>query len=205
MPIKIAILVSGRGSNLEAILQAIRDGKLEAQVEAVISNNPEALALQIARKFGVHAVAVDHRGIKRAEHEKRVLQELSFNPVDYIVLAGYMRILSPEFLRHFKDSAGYFRVVNIHPSILPAFPGADAYADAFESGVAESGVTIHLVDEQVDHGPILAQERFPRLQDDTLESFKARGLSIEHRLYPTVLQRIAKEGIVLSSPEGATP
>jgi folate-dependent phosphoribosylglycinamide formyltransferase PurN len=126
------------------------------------------------------------------------LQELAEYQIDYVVLCGYMRILSPLFLQPFKDPQGFYRVINIHPSYLPSFPGADAYGDAFAAGVTESGITIHLVDEQVDHGPILAQEKFVRLPEDTLETFKARGLAVEHRLYPATLQNISAKGIGLA-------
>lgn len=196
MSLRLAILVSGRGSNMESILRAIKDGQLDAKVEIVLSNNPAALALPTARKYGVHAVAVDNQGLSRAEHEKRVLEELSEYEIDLLVLAGYMRILTPDFLKHFKQD-GYFKVINIHPSLLPAFPGANAYDDAFKYGVRVSGITVHLADEKVDHGPILAQQSFERLDNDTLESFKERGLAIEHKLYPAVLQSIAKRGIRL--------
>jgi phosphoribosylglycinamide formyltransferase-1 len=202
---RLAILVSGRGSNLEAILRAIKNGELDAKVEVVVSNNPDALALHIARKYGVHATAVDHRGISRSEHEKRVLDELANYQIHFVVLAGYMRVLSAAFLNHYRHPEGYCRIINIHPSLLPDFPGVSGYEDAFAAGVLESGVTVHLVEEKVDQGPILAQERFPRLRDDDLESFKARGLAVEHRLYPAVLQRIAREGIILPSTEAMTP
>ncbi len=195
MSINIAILVSGRGSNLEAILRAIKDDKLEAKAHVVISNNPEALALHIARKYGVHAVAIASKGLSREDHERLVLEELAQYKIDFVVLAGYMRVLSPGFLQHYRDPRGFFRVINIHPSLLPAFPGVSGYDDAFHASVPHSGVTIHLVDEQVDHGPILAQETFPRLDDDTPDTFKARGLAVEHRLYPAVLQKVASDGI----------
>jgi phosphoribosylglycinamide formyltransferase-1 len=193
--LKLAILVSGRGSNLEAILKAIKSGTLKAKVEIVISNRPEALALHVARSYGVHAVAIDNKGLSRKEHEQRVLQELEFYKIDFLVLAGYMRVLSPAFLSSFRDERGYCKVINIHPSLLPDFPGTAGYEEAFAAGVRQSGITIHLVDEQVDHGPILAQESFPRLAEDSLEDFKARGLAVEHALYPTVLQKIADRGI----------
>jgi phosphoribosylglycinamide formyltransferase 1 len=193
--LNLAIFVSGRGSNMEAILKAIKDGQLDAKVQVVISNRPDALALAIARNYGAHAVAIDNKGLTRAEHEKRILQELEFNEIDFIVLAGYMRVLSAEFLSHFKDKRGFCRVINIHPSLLPAFPGTAGYEEAFAAGVRESGITIHLVDEHIDHGPILAQVSFPRMTDDTIDSFKARGLRVEHTLYPKVLQCIAEQGI----------
>jgi formyltetrahydrofolate-dependent phosphoribosylglycinamide formyltransferase len=180
---------------MEAILKAIKDGQLDAKVQVVISNRSDALALAIARNYGVHAVAIDNKGFTRAEHEKRVLQELEFYDVDFLVLAGYMRVLSPEFLNRFKGKHGYCRVINIHPSLLPDFPGTAGYEDAFAAGVPESGITVHLVDEHIDHGPILAQARFPRLPDDSVETFRARGLALEHLLYPKVLQQIAERGI----------
>jgi phosphoribosylglycinamide formyltransferase-1 len=111
--------------------------------------------------------------------------------MDFLVLAGYMRILSESFLRAYKDPRGFYRIVNIHPSLLPSFPGKSAYEDAFNYGVKVSGITIHLVDEKVDHGYILAQEAFPRFDDDTLATFKARGLAVEHKLFPEVLQTLA--------------
>ncbi|HEY9776552.1 MAG TPA: phosphoribosylglycinamide formyltransferase [Planktothrix sp.] len=199
--LKAAVLVSGRGSNLESILKAIDSGTLDAQISIVLSNKAAAGALEIAAKHNVPAITVESRGISRAEHEERVLAALSEYQFDYLVLAGYMRVLSPEFLNHFKDEAtGLFTVINIHPSYLPAFPGPNAYDDAFNDGVAESGVTVHLVDEQVDHGPILAQQRFGRRPDDTLDSFKERGLAIEHKIFPEVLQRLSKEGLKSVAP-----
>lgn len=198
MSLNIAILVSGRGSNMTAILDAIEAGKLDAKVALVFSNNADAPALITAQKRGIPTACLSHRGIPREHHEQQVLHILSQHKIDYLVLAGYMRVLSPSFLRAFKnDSQGYYRVINIHPSLLPSFPGTHAYEDAYNYGVRLSGITVHLVDEKVDHGPILAQETFPRLEDDDIESFKARGLALEHRLLPQVLDDIAKNGIKL--------
>ncbi|MBA4076920.1 MAG: phosphoribosylglycinamide formyltransferase, partial [Cyanobacteria bacterium PR.023] len=195
MPIKIAVLVSGRGSNLEAILAAIEKKELEAEIAVVLSNNPDSYALRIAKKHNIPTVSVDHRGISRKEHEKQVLQKLKKFAPDYLVLAGYMRILSGDFLTHFKDDNGLYRVINIHPSLLPAFPGKSAYEDAFNYGVKISGITVHLVDEQVDHGPILAQGVFERKSGDTLETFQARGLELEHKLFPQVLAQLANSSL----------
>lgn len=201
MSLKIAILVSGRGSNMSSILDAIDAGHLDAEVRLVFSNNPDAPALNIAKKRGVETAAISHRGIPREHHEQQVLRRIKeCGDIDFVVLAGYMRILSENFLRAFKDEKlGVFRVINIHPSLLPAFPGAHAYDEAFAYGVRLSGITVHLVDEKVDHGPILAQECFERLPGDDLESFKARGLAVEHKLFPRVLQEISKNGIQLVS------
>jgi phosphoribosylformylglycinamidine synthase II/formyltetrahydrofolate-dependent phosphoribosylglycinamide formyltransferase len=195
VPIKIAVLVSGRGSNLEAILAAIEKKELEAEIAVVLSNNPDSYALKIAKKHNIPTVSVDHRGISRKEHEKQVLQKLKKFAPDYLVLAGYMRILSGDFLTHFKDDNGLYRVINIHPSLLPAFPGKSAYEDAFNYGVKISGITVHLVDEQVDHGPILAQGVFERKSGDTLETFQARGLELEHKLFPQVLAQLANSSL----------
>jgi phosphoribosylglycinamide formyltransferase-1 len=164
-------------------------------VEIVISNKPAVGALEIAGRYGVKSRVIENAGMTRKEHEEQVVAELQTHDFDFLVLAGYMRVLSPYFLRHFRDAAGFFKVINIHPSLLPAFPGKDAYADAFAAGLNESGITIHLVDEEVDHGPILAQRKFPRVAGDTLETFKSRGLSVEHALFPEVLQRLAKDGL----------
>lgn len=194
-PIRIAVLVSGRGSNLEAILGAIDRKEIDAEIAVVLSNNPDSYALKVARKRGLEVAAVDHRGISRKEHEKLVYKTLKEYSPDYLVLAGYMRILSGDFLAHFKDDSGLFKVINIHPSLLPAFPGKSAYEDAFNYGVKISGITVHLVDEQVDHGPILAQATFERLPGDTLETFQARGLALEHKLFPQVLSQLAKSSL----------
>ncbi len=199
MSIQLAIFVSGRGSNMEAILKSIHDGELDASVELVFSNDPHAKALETAKQYGVRTAALANTGLTRTAHEDKVRELLETVNFDYIVLAGYMRILSPKFLNHFRDPRGFFRVINIHPSLLPAFPGKCAYEDAFNYGVKVSGITVHLVDEQVDHGAILAQQSFPRLPDDTLETFKARGLAVEHALYPAVLREISNNGIKLDN------
>jgi phosphoribosylglycinamide formyltransferase 1 len=182
---------------MKAILEAIKDGRLNATVPVVIANKAEAPALAIAREFGVQAVCVPHQGLSREKHEDAVLTELAEYKVDYVVLAGYMRVLTAHFLQAFRHKDGYFKVINIHPSLLPAFPGAQAYDDAFAYGVRVSGITVHLVDEAVDHGPILAQEAFPRLESDTIDVFKERGLEVEHRLLPAVLEQISRQGIKL--------
>ncbi len=202
MPLRLAILVSGRGSNMNAILDAIEQGKLDAEVAVVFSNNADALALRNAEKRGIKTASLSHKGIPREHHERQVLQILQeCGHIDYVILAGYMRILSWNFLHAFKDdSKDIYKVINIHPSLLPAFPGAHGYEDAFDYGVRVAGITVHLVDEKVDHGPILAQETFSRLDDDDIETFKARGLALEHQLFPKVLQDIASNGIkILSS------
>ena len=191
MSINLGFMCSGRGTNLRAILQATADGKLDARPVIVISNDPAAKALSVAKEFGVRAVCIPSTGLSRGDQEKQILEVLETEQMDFLVLAGYMRILSESFLRAYKDPRGFYRIVNIHPSLLPSFPGKSAYEDAFNYGVKVSGITIHLVDEKVDHGYILAQEAFPRFDDDTLATFKARGLAVEHKLFPEVLQTLA--------------
>ena len=195
MSISIAVFISGRGSNLNAIIQAVNDKQLDAEIKLVVSNDPDAMGLTIAKQHEIETFALSHKGMKRREHEDKIIAHLKNYKIDYVVLAGYMRILSKRFLSNFKHEDGFFKVINIHPSLLPAFPGTDGYKDAFEYGAKVSGVTVHLVDEEVDHGPILAQVPFPIFPEDTLDSVKARGLSVEHALYPSILQQIAQEGI----------
>lgn len=196
MSIDLVLLASGRGSNVEAIADSISAGRLDARISCVISNVADAGVLDVARRKGLTAHVVPSKGLKKAEHEEALLSLLSehnYAP-DFVVLAGYMRILTGRFLRAFLSPAGFFRVINIHPSLLPAFPGATAYADAYQAGVAVAGITVHLVDEQVDHGPILAQLAFPRHEGDSFEEFSLRGLALEHKLLPEVLARIARQG-----------
>lgn len=190
---------------MQAILEAIDRGELNATVAVVFSNNVDAPALEIAKKHGVPTCALSNKGMTREQHEEQVLDMLKKFNFDFVVLAGYMRVLTSKFLRAYQHADGFFRIINIHPSMLPAFPGACAYDDAFEAKVKESGITIHLVDELVDHGPILAQESFERRDVDTIESFKARGLAVEHRLYPAVLQQISEEGIKVLVERHASP
>jgi phosphoribosylglycinamide formyltransferase-1 len=198
-------MCSGRGTNLRAILQAISLNELDASACIVITNDPFAKALSVAKEFGVRAVCIPSAGSSRGDHEEKILQVLETEKLDFLVLAGYMRILSEDFLSHFRDARGFYKVVNIHPSLLPAFPGKNAYEDAFNYGVKVSGITIHLVDEKVDHGFILAQEAFPRLEDDTLATFKARGLAIEHKLFPQVLETLARGELSFLTREVAQP
>ncbi|HEY9760569.1 MAG TPA: phosphoribosylglycinamide formyltransferase [Oculatellaceae cyanobacterium] len=205
MSINLGFMCSGRGSNLRAILQAVQDKRLDAHASIVICNDPAAKALSVAKEFGVRAVCIPSHGLARGDHEQQVLEVLETEKLDFLVLAGYMRILSESFLQNFKDERGFFRVVNIHPSLLPAFPGKSAYEDAFNYGVRLSGITIHLVDEKVDHGFILAQEAFPRHDDDTLATFKARGLAVEHKLFPETLQTLADGQLSFLSRELVQP
>ncbi len=175
---KIGILISGRGSNMLALIEATERGELDAEVAVVISNVEEAPGLEKARAHGVEALVISHKGLSREEHERRIVAELKKRQVELVCLAGYMRLLSPYFLSEFPG-----RVLNIHPSLLPAFPGLEAQRQALEYGVKFSGCTVHFVDEKMDHGPIILQAVVPVYDDDTVETLSARILAEEHRLY----------------------
>jgi phosphoribosylglycinamide formyltransferase-1 len=175
----IGILISGRGSNLLAILDRIAAGGLDAQVALVISNETRAAGLAAARARGVPVLLIDHRkSATREEHDRKMAAALEAAGVRLICLAGYMRLLSAWFVDRFKG-----RIMNIHPSLLPSFPGTGAQRQAIEAGVKISGCTVHFVDERVDSGPIILQEAVPVLDDDTPESLAARILEVEHQVY----------------------
>ena len=184
--IRGAILASGRGSNAANLVNFSREASCENELEiaCLIVDNPQALVLERARKWDLPHYCVPGKGVDRDEREKKMLEILRHHGVEWVFLAGYKRILSKNFLSAFPGSqSNHSKVVNIHPSLLPDFPGLKAYERAFEAGVEFSGVTIHFVDEGVDTGPVICQESFPRKENDTLEDFVRRGLELEHRLY----------------------
>jgi phosphoribosylglycinamide formyltransferase-1 len=185
---RIGVLVSGRGSNLQALVDAARRGELGGEVGVVVSNEETALALERARQAGIPAVFRDHRGRKREDFDAEIVEILRAHRVDLVCLAGFMRLLSPVFVRAFPG-----RILNIHPALLPAFPGLDAQRQAWEHGAKVSGATVHLVDEGLDSGPIVAQEAVKVLSGDTPETLAARILEVEHRLYPRAV-RLMLEG-----------
>lgn len=187
---RLGILLSGRGSNFLAIHEAIGRGEVPAEIALVVSNRPEAAGLAKARELGLPAIALPHRPGRndRAEHEAEVVRALEEAGVSWICLAGYMRLLSPGFVGRFRG-----RILNIHPSLLPAFPGLDAQRQALEYGVKVSGCTVHLVDEGLDSGPIVLQRAVPVADGDTAESLAARILAEEHRAYPEALRRLLTE------------
>ena len=173
---RLAILLSGRGSNFQAIHEAVKSGTLDAQIVLVLSNRPDAPGIERARAYGYDAQIVDHKTFaNRAAHEEKVLQLLDAARPDFIVLAGYMRLLSAAFVERWRN-----RILNIHPSLLPAFPGVDAQAQAIRYGVKVSGCTVHLVDEHLDAGPILVQRTVPVLENDDASTLAARILVEEH-------------------------
>lgn len=187
-PLRLAVLLSGRGSNFAAIHEAIRHGDLDAKIVCVVSNRPAAPGLDLARGWGLPAHAIDHRAYaSRAAHEAAVVSVVDEARPDFIVLAGYMRLLSPDFVARFPN-----RILNIHPSLLPAFPGVDAQSQAIEYGVKVSGCTVHLVDEHLDAGPIVVQRAVAVLRDDTPESLAARILEQEHLAYVEALRQLRR-------------
>ena len=175
---KIGILLSGRGSNFEAIADSIKAGILQAEIAIVISNRADAPGLESARRRGLNAVLIPSKGCVREEHDAEVVAALQEAEVDLICLAGYMRLLSPDFIRAFPN-----RIVNIHPSLLPAFPGMDAQKQALEYGVKVTGCTVHFVDEHLDHGPIILQKTVPVLDGVDVYTLSARILEQEHTAY----------------------
>ncbi|MDR3331124.1 MAG: phosphoribosylglycinamide formyltransferase [Synergistaceae bacterium] len=188
---RVAILISGTGSNMEAIIKACRDGRLVADPVVVVSDNPGAPGLKTASRFLVESFACPYRrGAPREENEAPVTALIKEHGADWIVLAGFMRILSPNFVRAFPR-----RIVNVHPALLPAFPGGHAIRDALQASADYTGVTIHIVDEFVDHGPILAQVEVPIYPDDTEDSLAARIHAAEHDLYPRTLQQLFFEDV----------
>ena len=174
----LGILLSGRGSNFIAIADNVQRGVIPAQITAVISNRPEAPGLDHARKLGLNAISIPSKGKPREQHDQEVIAALRDANVDLVCLAGYMRLLSPEFIRAFPQ-----RILNIHPSLLPSFPGLDAQKQAFDYGVRVSGCTVHFVDEFLDHGAIIVQKVVPVLPDDDDHTLAARILEQEHLAY----------------------
>jgi len=184
--VRLAILLSGRGSNFAAIHQATAVRKLDAQIVCVISNRPEAPGLARARELGLSAHVVDHRAFPtRAAHEEEVLRILAEAEPDFICLAGYMRLLSPTFIAAYPH-----RILNIHPSLLPAFPGVDAQAQALAYGVKVSGCTVHFVDENLDAGPIIVQRPVEVRDGDDVDALAARILEQEHVAYVEALVKL---------------
>jgi len=185
---RLGILLSGRGSNFEAIANNVASGRLNAEIAAVVSNRPQARGLEVARERGLPAIVMPSQGVPREEYDRSVVAELRNRSVELVCLAGFMRLLSAEFCRAFP-----LRVLNIHPSLLPAFPGLDAQKQALEHGVKISGCTVHFVDELLDAGPIVRQAAVPVLDSDTVETLSERILAEEHRIYSEAIQTVLSE------------
>ena len=190
MTTRIAILISGRGSNMVALADAIDNGTIpHSEIAIVISDHTDAPGLAIANERRIKTLAIERGGRKRQEHEQEMVSVLRDERVDLICLAGYMRVLSSFFVDAFK-----MRILNIHPSLLPSFPGLDAQRQALEHGVKVSGCTVHFVDNTLDGGPIIAQRCVPVLDGDTVETLSARILEQEHILYPEAVALVMKHG-----------
>jgi phosphoribosylglycinamide formyltransferase-1 len=183
----LGALISGSGTNLQAILEAIAAGALDAEMRVVLSNRPQAKGLDHAREHGVPVEVVDHKAFaSREDFDRRVIDVLRAAGVGLVCLAGFDRLISPVFVDAFRD-----RILNIHPALLPAFPGLHAQRQALEYGVKLAGATVHFVDEKTDHGPIVIQAAVPVLDGDTEESLAARILAEEHRIYPEAIRLFA--------------
>ena len=206
---KIGVLCSGRGSNLTSIIEAIERGEIRAEIAVVIADKADAYALERARVKGIPAVAVVYRDYaERADFERALLTELHTHGVTLVVLAGFMRILSPVFVHAYTG-----RILNIHPALLPSFPGAHAHRDVLAYGVKVSGCTVHFVDEGMDSGPIILQASVPVQEGDTEEALAARVLAQEHRIFPEAIKlyvegRLRTDGRkvhILPAAEGESP
>ena len=189
---RLGILISGRGSNFEAIANAISRRKLDAEIAIVITNRAGSPGLDIARERGIPVRIIASQGLEREAYDKLLVEELQTHDVDLVCLAGFMRLLSAHFVRAFPN-----RVLNIHPSLLPSFPGLDAQRQALEHGVKITGCTVHFVDEFLDSGPILIQAAVPVLDGDTVETLSARILAQEHSIYSTAIQYLVEDRVTI--------
>ncbi len=187
---RLGVLISGRGSNLQALIDATADGRLDATIAIVISNRADAAGLQRARAAGIEALALPHGGYAtRDDYDRALVKELQARGVSLVCLAGFMRLVGAPLIDAFPN-----RILNIHPSLLPAFPGRDAQQQAIEHGVKVSGVTVHLVTTELDGGPIIIQRAVPVMPGDTAETLAARILEEEHRVYPEAVRLIVNGG-----------
>ena len=185
---RLGILLSGRGSNFEAIADNIESRRLEAEIGLVVSNRPEARGIEVARRHGLSTCVMPSKGLEREQYDRNLVDELRGAGVELVCLAGFMRLLSAEFCRAFP-----LRVLNIHPSLLPAFPGLDAQKQALEHGVKVAGCTVHFVDQHLDSGPIVLQAAVPVEDTDTVETLSARILAEEHRIYTEAIRTVLSE------------
>ena len=183
---RVGILISGRGSNMVALVEAMRSGEIGAEPAVVLSNIPDALGLERASELGVPTEVIDSKHVKpRKVHERQVIERLRTHKVELVCLAGYMRLLTSEIISEYRN-----RILNIHPSLLPAFPGLDAQQQALDYGVKVAGCTVHIVDEECDHGPIILQSSVEVHDADTVDTLSARILEQEHLLYPRAVDLV---------------
>ena len=199
----IAVFASGRGTNFSAIARAVKSGKLKANLSLLVSDNPQAAVLSKAKRAGVKIALIKREGFAtRGDFEAAIIRELEENKIDLVVLAGFMRVLGPELLSRYEN-----RIINIHPALLPSFKGSEGIKDALSYGVKVTGVTVHFVDEKMDHGPIILQAEVKVKPSDTLETLEAKIHKVEHKLYPEAIRlflegRLKIEGrqVKISSP-----
>jgi len=192
--INIGVLVSGGGTNLQAIIEAIEEGKIAGEIKVVISDNSEAYALKRAQRYHIDTRYIHFKEFKnREDYEKEIIKTLKENKIELVVLAGYMRILSPYFIRSYKN-----KIINIHPALLPSFPGLHAQKQTLEYGAKVSGCTVHFVDEGVDSGPIILQKAVKVKEGDTEETLAKRILKEEHQIYPRAIQLFAEERLEIN-------
>ena len=193
-PLSVVVLISGRGSNLQALIDSTRAKRINAQIAAVISNVPDAQGLLRAKAAEIHTDVVDHKRFStRLEFDEALRECIDRHAPDLIVLAGFMRVLTTEFVNHYRG-----RLINIHPSLLPAFPGLHTHRRALNSGVSQHGVSVHFVTAQLDDGPVIAQARIPVLADDDEQALAARVLAAEHRVLPQVVGLFAAQRVQLN-------
>ncbi len=191
--INIGVLASGRGTNLQAIIEAVEEGRIEGKIKIVISDNRDAFALKRAEQHNIETRYINFKEFKdREDYDREIIKILKEKKVDLVVLAGYMRILSPYFVRTYKN-----KIMNIHPALLPSFPGLHAQKQAVEYGVKVSGCTVHFVDEGVDSGPIILQKAVEVSDDDTEESLAEKILKEEHQIYPRAIQLFSEGRLVI--------
>ena len=191
--INIGVLASGRGTNLQAIIEAVEEGIIEGEISIVVSDNPDAFALKRAEQHNIETRYIDFKSFKNGEdYDKRVVECLKEKEVELVVLAGYMRIISPYFIRAYKN-----KIMNIHPALLPSFPGLHAQKQAVKHGVKVSGCTVHFVDEGVDSGPIILQKAVEVSDDDTEESLAEKILKEEHQVYPRAIQLFSQVRLII--------
>jgi len=191
--INIGVLASGRGTNLQAIIEAIEEGKIAGEIKVVMSDNPDAYALKRAQQYHIDTRYVDFKEFKnREDYDKEIIKTLKEKKIELVVLAGYMRILSPYFIRTYQN-----KIINIHPALLPSFPGLHAQKQAVEYGAKVSGCTVHFVDEGVDSGPIILQKAVEVSDDDTEESLAEKILKEEHQIYPRAIQLFSESRLMI--------
>lgn len=191
--VNIGILVSGRGTNLQAIIEAIEEGQIEGKISVVISDNPKAYALERAKKYNIETKYINYKEFKtREDYDKKIIKSLKEKEIELVILAGYMRILSSYFIRTYKN-----KIMNIHPALLPSFPGLEAQSQAVNYGVKISGCTVHFVDEGLDSGPIILQKAVEVKDGDTEESLAERILKEEHKIYPQAIQLFSQGRLMI--------